>query len=101
MNVALKKLPGLIAEELAAANEKNPAFHSPHEGYAVLLEEVEEAGEALENINAAMKMMWSHIKHDSPKAFEWAKRVEQNALLLAAEAIQVAAMAQKYQAMEE
>jgi hypothetical protein len=31
-----------IAKELDKANDKFPLFNSPHEGYAVLIEEVEE-----------------------------------------------------------
>ena len=35
----------LINDELRAANKKFPLFSSWHEAYAVILEEVEEAGE--------------------------------------------------------
>ena len=31
-----------VEQELCQVSNKYPAFHSPHEGYAVLLEEVEE-----------------------------------------------------------
>ena len=101
MNHCENKLPALVIEELTAANLVNPPFHSAHEGYAVLLEEKEEAEEALEEINVCLQMLWKHVKVDSPKANDYAKRIEKHAIHLAAEAIQVAAMAMKYQKMED
>ena len=63
----------LVVKELNTANEKFPLFNSPHEGYAVLLEEVDE--------------LWDEIKGDkAPLA-----KVRQKE-----EAIQVAAMALKF-----
>lgn len=97
MNAVKDKLPALVREELAAANLMNPPFHSTHEGYAVLLEEIEEAVSVQREIEACREMMWEHIKQDSPKAFEYAQRIERYAMHMAAEAIQVAAMAQKFQ----
>lgn len=96
MNFVEDKLPELVREELVAANLRNPPFASPHEGYAVLLEEVEEAGQALEELSVCLRMMWEHIKCDSPKVYDYASRITQHAMHLAAEAIQVAAMAEKF-----
>ena len=61
-----------VCEELARA-EAWPAFHSAHEGYAMLLEEVDE--------------LWEHVKVNQKKRALGAMR---------AEAIQVAAMAVKF-----
>lgn len=97
MNAVKSKLPALVKEELVAANVTNPPFHSTHEGYAVLLEEIEEAVSVQREIEACREMMWEHIKQDSPKAFEYAQRIERYATHMAAEALQVAAMAQKFQ----
>lgn len=58
-----------ILAELKAAQEEFASFHSPHEGWAVILEEVEE--------------MWNEIKAN-------------NTELSIREAIQVAAMALRY-----
>lgn len=96
MNAVEIKLPNLVAEELMAANMGNPPFHSTHEGYAVLKEEVEEAEGALKETEACLEMLWAHTKRDSSKAFEYAERIEKYAIHLAAEAIQVAAMAEKF-----
>lgn len=68
----LQKIVGAIVAELVRAIEKHPtAFNSPHEGWAVIKEELDE--------------LWEHVKGDtgrSPDAFK--------------EAIQIAAMAARY-----
>lgn len=64
-----------IARELECAREKFPAFHSAHEGYAVLLEEVDE--------------LWQEIKVKRALDYPQAERMR-------AEAIQVAAMAVRF-----
>lgn len=58
----------LVRAELDRATEKFPPFASPHEGYAVLLEEVDE--------------LWTEIKSHGPGIED--------------EAIQVAAMALRF-----
>ena len=42
MNAVETHIRNLVEIELSAANERFPQFHSAHEGYAVILEEVEE-----------------------------------------------------------
>ena len=102
MNRVIDKLPALVEEELQAANAIHPLFHSPHEGYAVLLEEVEETLECLENIRSSVKRLWGSIRVDStPDAVANAACIELFATQTAAEAIQVAAMARKYQQSRE
>ena len=102
MNKVIDKLPALVQEELAAANAEHPAFHSLHEGYAVLLEEVEEAKNELLDVEIRVKGVWRSIRKDLPElAAGQAKAIEGNAIRLAAEAIQVAAMAEKLRACAE
>lgn len=96
MNKVLSKLPALMAEELQAANEANPPFHSLHEGWAVLHEEVEETREALIKMGLAEKNLWEAIRNNYPASTHYeVLRVMEHAYQTAAEAIQVAAMAQK------
>lgn len=66
-----------IETEYRSARNKFPAFHSAHEGYAVLLEEVDELVEAVNRL-------WDEVKKQySPERQAGMKR----------EAIQVGAMA--------
>jgi len=87
----------LVAKELALANGENPAFRSPHEGYAVILEEVEELLEAVRNTKDRTDGLWRNVKGDDSRSvsFEinWLENMATNA---ACEAIQVAAMCRKY-----
>lgn len=96
MNKVKDKLPALVEEELAAAMEEHPLFASAHEGYAVLLEEVEEAEVELKNSQNSLRLLWSGVKHDNPETVKLAaNHAKYAAINLAAEAIQVAAMALK------
>lgn len=103
MNKVKDKLPALVEEELAAAMEEHPLFASIHEGYAVLLEEVEETEYELTCTRNALKWLWSGgVRHDNMAvARSAACAIGEAAIDLAAEAIQVAAMAQKLMASIE
>ena len=52
----------LIELELQDANDKFAPFHTAHEGYAVLKEEVEETQQALECVDINMDSLWSLVK---------------------------------------
>lgn len=70
-DVLITRVLSDIGDEAARAFNKFPKFNSPHEGYAVIVEEVEE--------------LWEKVKANEGK--DWFAR---------AEAIQVAAMALRY-----
>ena len=90
------KIKALAELELQDANANHPQFHSLHEGYAVLLEELEEATEALEEAEAMRKILWIHVRRDdAAMAHSFAARLEKAAAELAAEAVQCSAMARK------
>lgn len=96
MTELMDKIRVLTALELQNANTKHPQFHSLHEGYAVLLEELEEAAEALEEAEAMRKILWIHVRRDDEMmAKSFAARLEKASADLAAEAVQCAAMAHK------
>ncbi len=100
MNAVKDKLIALVGEELEAANAIYPPFSSMHEGYAVMLEEVEEVENELEVLKNGLKNLWSFTKWDDVAlGCESAEGAERRAVNLAAEAIQVAAMARKFQAI--
>ena len=83
----------LAIKELEKANEMHPAFHSTHEGYAVILEEVEEAEEALAEVKRWTEYLWENVRSD--KTPDGLDELYTEAVNLANEAIQVAAMALK------
>lgn len=70
---ANKQIVERVVEELADATSAHMQFVSAHEGYAVILEELDE--------------LWEQVKH---------KRSERDLEAMAREAIQVAAMAMTF-----
>ena len=72
-----------------------PTYHSEHEGYAVLLEEVEEACEAAEFMQDALKRLWTSIRQNEFSKIELAQ-VRNYAMGLAEESIQVTAVCERF-----
>lgn len=99
MNAVSAKVRQLVDVELAAANERFPQFHSQHEGWAIIKEEVDELEEALIYTKLTLNDLWEEIKRDR-KAKSAVQDVFANAINAACEAIQVAAMCQKFLDME-
>lgn len=94
-----KEIELLVNKELVTANRNNPQFHSPHEGFAVLSEEVDELTNDIKVIRLINETLWDKVKKDSvPKTehIDTAKMIMKNAGNAIKEAVQVAAMAQKY-----
>ena len=50
--------------ELAQANEKYPLFHSQHEAYGVLREEIEEAVDEINKLLKHEEQFWVDVKND-------------------------------------
>jgi hypothetical protein len=97
MNAVEKDIELLVEKELKSANEKFPMFASAHEGYAVLLEEVEEAELELVSCKNCLDALWYEVKSNNKDLKKSATlRLKQLAQNLSCEAIQVAAMAQKF-----
>ena len=99
MNAIENQVRELVAVELAAANERFPQFHSQHEGYAVIREELEETEEKVEMSKKYLKFLWDSIRMNGKTkwAVEYMKELSINAVC---EAIQVAAMCQKFLEMD-
>ncbi len=96
MNVSRPLIEHAVDVELIAARREHEDFHSLHEAYAVTLEEVDEAKEELNLVEACMGDLWASIRYDSEdEAMKELARIEKCAVNLAAEAVQVAAMARK------
>lgn len=96
----------LIQESIKLELEKiqkdwGKTYNSAHEGYAVLLEEVEEVEECLRYIRADIKILWERVRNnfndlENIDKAEELLMVVVNAKQLAEEAVQVAAVAEKF-----
>ena len=91
MNELRKEVEAAAMAELNRANAKFPLFNSTHEGYAVILEEAEEAQEAMENVKTSLAVLWDRVK-----GIEVACFLDQ-AIDAACEMVQTAAMLLKYE----
>jgi len=98
----LKAIEPLVVEELARANKQFPQFHSPHEGWAIICEEVEEAKVDMGQVDLLNNSLRREVFSDNEKCADMhIKSMRKAAVELAAEAIQVAAMCDKYEFMKK
>lgn len=95
MNAIEKDVNELVFKELNNANKEHPLFNSPHQGYAVIKEEIEETMDGLNMLLEVFSNAWSGIKKDEP-VFEQVRIVKELAKNVAVEALQVAAMCDKF-----
>ena len=93
---ALVSINQAVCYELQAITKKYGVHYaSPHEGYAVLKEEVEEAGECNQLLNDKLSKVWQNIRinwNDSTAVYEAC----QSAIALAEEAVQCAAVCERF-----
>ena len=99
MNAAENQVRELVKVELAAANKQFPQFHSAHEGYAVIQEEVDELKEDMDRINGRITSLRARVRFNN-SCEELVSRIYDDAINAACEAIQVAAMCKKFLEME-
>lgn len=95
MNAIKYDVIKLLYKEFESANKKFPLFHSAHEGYAVIKEELEEVGQQLDESNMHLNAIWYSAKKNRSNITS-AQALKEYAIDLATEAIQVSAMAQKF-----
>lgn len=88
------KIEKLVQHELAEANKLHPMFHSPHEAFGVLFEEVKEHEKEKKKIDFAMEILVEEMMEDE-NITETCKCIKRYAISAVQEAIQVAAMCQK------
>lgn len=97
MKELLESVENTTCEELARSYKNYPKFNSPHEGWAVILEEADEHTEDCGKIDGLMQAFWKHImSNDFDAQIKTALMVKEAAIHASAEAIQTAAMAQKF-----
>ena len=95
MSEIKSEVENLVQKELESADQKFPVFHSGHEGAAVICEEIEEAEHELKEMQFEFKEMWRSIKLNTGGT-AFCDAILKRSLNLACEAIQVAAMTQKF-----
>lgn len=84
-------------EKERAGKEYGNFFHTAHEGYAIMKEEVEEANHDMSGCERLINDLWECVKkNDNGTAVMTAREIYRRACFLAMEAIQVAAMAKKF-----
>lgn len=95
------ELERLAVAELEQANKKFPLFASDHEGYAVILEEFQESEEEVNRARFRLNRLWESVRADEAQT-EYIRHIRKSMLKAAAEAIQTAAMCEKFiQSQEE
>lgn len=92
-----ERVEELSKDELERANKRFPLFHSRHEGWGVLTEELWEHTDEIEMLNDYIKKIQFLIYHDgdSEEFKKFTKKAYNHAIRATAEMIQVAAMCQK------
>lgn len=95
MNAIENDINELVFKELNSANEKFPLFSSPHEGYGVIKEEIEEVMDDMNVLLEVFANAWSGIKKNE-KVLPQITAVREMARQVAIESIQIAAMCDKY-----
>ena len=97
MTKLLMRVNIVTEQELVEANKNFPLFHSNHEAYAVIKEEVEETEEDNTDTVNNVLYFWKQIKQNANKKQikQTLEDIKSSAIHAACEAIQTAAMAQK------
>lgn len=96
----LEPLAVLAAEECARAKEEyGEKYASPHEGFGVLCEEVQEAEDEVKAVKRDLDYLLRAIRHGEPMDALLAE-IRMDALSGAAEMLQVAAVCQKMMEVE-
>lgn len=95
MDAVKNDVKRLVKIELAAANKKFRMFASNHEGVAVIQEEAAEAAREMNALRRELNAMWMGVHSNNPQIST--KGMYDRAVALAVEAIQVAAMARKFE----
>ena len=90
-------ISNLANEEKVFAIDKYPQFHSTHEAYAVMLEELEETIEALEIVKNNIEVLWKMTRRNYPneQVKQQLEKIAFECKQLSSESIQVYAVALK------
>lgn len=89
-------IEALIGDELDRIVEEHGLFASDHEAFAVIMEELEEAGEELHIMEEWFGMLWKRIRADDTNNVDVMDAIEMHGIELIKEAVQVVACARKW-----
>lgn len=93
---ATKSIEQAICHELRNIVKKyGPTYASHHEGFAVLMEECQEATESDKDMQEHLENLWKSIRENETSNFELSQ-VYNFAIALAEEAVQVAAVCERF-----
>ena len=98
MHKLIEEVKKCIECECSRIGEKYGfTYHTDHESYAILLEEVEEAKEEMDQLQEDMADFWKTVREDSDNNIKCAhlNDIQMSAVFAACELIQVAAVASK------
>lgn len=88
MDVITKDVRALAKKELAAANRRFRMFASPHEGYAVIREELDELIDEVRKLHFGLTIrLWRDVKRNEPMKREHLNLIYDVAIHAAVEAI--------------
>lgn len=94
--ISTEEIQTLFDKELTKANEHNSQFHSAHEGYAVLLEEIEEVNDVWYRLRGFVEDIWTFNAKKNEKTTQHVEATKKFTVELIKEAIQVGAMCDKF-----
>lgn len=96
-----REAKAMVDREFARALEQHGLAHSKHEGYALLLEEYEEAKEAMHYVTALTHLLWDNVKNDNDMELDDTIECLYSYVLdLITEVAQVGAMVKKFKESE-
>lgn len=97
MKLLREAVTELTAQEYTrAAAAHGGAANSPHEGYALIREELEESQEQLDRAGQLLGQLWHEVRADELQFMpHYLQEIRETAILGACELIQTAAMAEK------
>ena len=94
---ARENILAAVAKEKESAIKNHGYFHSDHEFWAVLCEEAEELQEDSTYITGIVRRLWNSVRGDSMfNNIDTLNTIRENAIEAACEAVQVAAVIDKY-----
>ena len=90
-----KVIEEMIQQELKEANKSHPMFHSDHEAYAVIQEEIEEASFEFISLENYLGNLWYKVVRDDQSKKGIYEEMKKASIRAIQESIQVAAMCDK------